>query len=164
MARPTELIQPLGMQEVAITPGLRHGEIYTMRGLIGLQWHGPPDAERIVVACPGGMGGCSGRGEPVSPALGQAPGRARDRDGGRRLPAPVRPRARAVLDAMADDGRSPPSAARRAAVAVGHSFGGAVAVNVGVALAGRVAGVCTLSTQSAGCEQRRPAWRRGRSC
>ena len=37
-------------------------------------------------------------------------------------------------------------------VAMGHSFGGAVAVRVGVALPQFVAGVVTFATQSAGCE------------
>jgi hypothetical protein len=46
-------------------------------------------------------------------------------------------------------------AARRGApkaIMVGHSFGGAVAVRAGVAAEELVAGVVTLSTQSAGCE------------
>jgi len=38
-------------------------------------------------------------------------------------------------------------------VVVGHSFGGAVAVNAGIALSSHAAGVVTLATQSAGCEQ-----------
>ena len=36
---------------------------------------------------------------------------------------------------------------------VGHSFGGAVAVSAGIALAGRCAGVVTLATQAPGCER-----------
>ena len=35
---------------------------------------------------------------------------------------------------------------------MGHSFGGAVAIQVGAVLATHCAGVVTLSTQSAGCE------------
>ena len=35
---------------------------------------------------------------------------------------------------------------------MGHSFGGAVAVRVGVGLREMVAGVATFATQSAGCE------------
>jgi pimeloyl-ACP methyl ester carboxylesterase len=35
---------------------------------------------------------------------------------------------------------------------MGHSFGGAVAVRVGVGLSAMVAGVVTFATQSAGCE------------
>ena len=38
-------------------------------------------------------------------------------------------------------------------VVVGHSFGGAVAINAAIALGRHAAGVVTLSTQSAGCEQ-----------
>ncbi|MEI6498225.1 MAG: dienelactone hydrolase family protein [Actinomycetota bacterium] len=37
-------------------------------------------------------------------------------------------------------------------VVMGHSFGGAVAVRVGVGLHGMVSGVVTFATQSAGCE------------
>jgi pimeloyl-ACP methyl ester carboxylesterase len=37
-------------------------------------------------------------------------------------------------------------------VVMGHSFGGAVAIQVGAVLAKHCAGVVTLSTQSAGCE------------
>jgi pimeloyl-ACP methyl ester carboxylesterase len=37
-------------------------------------------------------------------------------------------------------------------ILAGHSFGGAVAVRVGVGLAEMVAGVVTYATQSAGCE------------
>jgi pimeloyl-ACP methyl ester carboxylesterase len=37
-------------------------------------------------------------------------------------------------------------------VCVGHSFGGAVAVQAGTTLRGFCAGVATLATQSAGCE------------
>jgi len=37
-------------------------------------------------------------------------------------------------------------------VLMGHSFGGAVAVRVGVGLHDMVAGVATFATQSAGCE------------
>jgi len=39
-----------------------------------------------------------------------------------------------------------------AVVLMGHSFGGAVAVRVGVGLSEMVAGVVTFATQSAGCE------------
>ncbi|MEL7207882.1 MAG: hypothetical protein AAGK32_06555, partial [Actinomycetota bacterium] len=43
-----------------------------------------------------------------------------------------------------------PSAA--SIVTVGHSFGGAVALQAGIAMGDTCAGVVTLSTQSAGCE------------
>lgn len=41
----------------------------------------------------------------------------------------------------------------RHVLTVGHSFGGAVAVGAGVALAERCAGVVTLATQAPGCER-----------
>jgi pimeloyl-ACP methyl ester carboxylesterase len=37
-------------------------------------------------------------------------------------------------------------------ITIGHSFGGAVALQVGIILGEHCAGVVTLSTQSAGCE------------
>ena len=40
----------------------------------------------------------------------------------------------------------------RDVILVGHSFGGAVALNAGVAFGPHCAGVVTLATQSAGCE------------
>jgi len=40
----------------------------------------------------------------------------------------------------------------RRAVVLGHSFGGAVAVQAGMVLGGHCAGIVTLATQSAGCE------------
>src|SRR5207248_684937 len=40
--------------------GLRHLEIYTMKGLITILWHGPPDLPAAVVACGGAMGGLLG--------------------------------------------------------------------------------------------------------
>jgi pimeloyl-ACP methyl ester carboxylesterase len=56
-----------------------------------------------------------------------------------------------VLDMGAAADLASQSGARRF-VAVGHSFGGAVAVNAGLAMPTAVAGVVTLSTQSAGCQ------------
>lgn len=81
MDSPFDALQVLATQQVALTPHLRHVEIYTMRGIQLVQGAG---AQRVVV--------------------------------------------------------------------MGHSFGGAVAVRVGVGLDGLVAGVVTFATQSAGCE------------
>ena len=41
---PLELLDALTMQEVEIADGFRHIEVYTMRGLLTLLWHGPVDA------------------------------------------------------------------------------------------------------------------------
>ena len=39
---PFEALEPLAVQEADLAPGLRHVEIYTMRGLLTLLWHGDP--------------------------------------------------------------------------------------------------------------------------
>ena len=57
---PLELLEALTVQEVEIAPDLRHLEIYTMRGLLTLLWHGPSDAERVLVTVGGGMGSLLG--------------------------------------------------------------------------------------------------------
>lgn len=148
--RPHDLLQPIGTTEAELAPGVRLIEIYTMEGMLGLLWHGPRDAEQLVVACPGGMGGFLGPAAGLFPALAR---RLAERDVATVVldyRAPSRLEA-SVLDAVvAVDLAARTGAAR--VIAVGHSFGGAVAVNLGLALPGAVAAVCTLSTQSAGCE------------
>src|SRR4051812_19302658 len=42
-------LDALAVQEVDVTPTLRHAEIYTLHGLLTLFWHGAQDAERVVV-------------------------------------------------------------------------------------------------------------------
>ena len=58
---------------------------------------------------------------------------------------------RCVLDVAAVGDLASRSGARHF-VTVGHSFGGAVAVQAGIVLGEHCRGVVTLSTQSAGCE------------
>jgi pimeloyl-ACP methyl ester carboxylesterase len=149
--RPFDLIEPLGLSEIELGPDLRHIELYTMRGLVGVLWHGPFDATQAVIACGGGMGGFLGPGRGLYHRLGTAlseRGIATLRVDYRR-PSDLEP---CVIDAaVAAD-----LAAQRGAtrfVSVGHSFGGAVAINLALAVPSAVAGVCTLSTQSAGCER-----------
>ena len=60
MPGPLDLLEALARQEVAITPTLRHVEVFTMRGLLTILWHGDPDAEAVVVVCGGAMGGLLG--------------------------------------------------------------------------------------------------------
>ncbi|MCU1393104.1 MAG: hypothetical protein JWM34_1532 [Ilumatobacteraceae bacterium] len=147
---PADLLEPLGMTEIEIGPGVRISEIYTMSGMVGLMWFGPIDAERLVVACNGGMGGFLGPGRGMFPAIGR---RLAD-DGIATVSVDYRRPSHlqlSVLDAIAAVDLAAQRGASRV-VAIGHSFGGAVAVNVGLALPRAVAGVCTLSTQSAGCE------------
>jgi hypothetical protein len=147
---PLEALGALASQEVEVTDGLRHVEIYTLGGLLTLLWHGDPEVEHVVLACGGAMGGLLGPAEGLYHDLGVrlgAQGIGLVRVGYRKpndLGACVHDLA-AVADLASRQG------ARRF-VAMGHSFGGAVAVQLGIALPAMVAGVVTLSTQSAGCE------------
>ncbi len=152
---PLDALQVMASSDVMLTPTLRHIEMYTMRGLLTLLWHEPPgDVARgrgALVLCGGAMGGLLGPGDALYHRLGDA-WAARG--------VPVlrvsyrRPNdldlccvdvAAAVQLAIGGSGAD-------AVVLMGHSFGGAVAVRVGVGLHDMVAGVVTFSTQSAGCE------------
>lgn len=147
---PLELLETLAMEEVEIAPGLVHIEIYTMRGLLTLIWHGPHDASRVVLMSGGAMGGLLGPAGGLYHDLGQhfaAMGIGTIRVGYRK-PNDL---ARCAHDVAAAADLASRRGARRF-VTVGHSFGGAVAVQAGIMLAQHCAGVVTLSTQSAGCE------------
>ncbi|MBV8951617.1 MAG: hypothetical protein JOZ99_12135, partial [Actinobacteria bacterium] len=147
---PLGLLGVLGIQEVEIAPELHHLEVYTARGLVTLLWHGRNDARDVVIACGGAMGGLLGPANGLYHDLGStfaSRGIGTIRVGYRRpndLDACVHDLA-AVADLAWHHG------ARRF-VTMGHSFGGAVAVQAGIVLGGHAAGVVTLSTQSAGCE------------
>ncbi len=148
---PLDRLGVLAMQTVAIDDDLEHLEIYTMEGLLSLLWHGPGDCEEVVVCLGGAMGGMLGPDGGLFHEL------------GRRL-TPIgigvlrvsyrRPNDLnlCVHDALA----SMELAARHGAqrfVTMGHSFGGAVAVQAAAHLEKEsVPGVVTLATQSAGCE------------
>ncbi|MEO7428854.1 MAG: hypothetical protein ABIY48_05670, partial [Acidimicrobiales bacterium] len=60
MAGPLEALEAIARQEVVITPTLRHLEVFTLRGLLTVIWHGDPDAEAAVVLGGGAMGGLLG--------------------------------------------------------------------------------------------------------
>jgi len=147
---PLDLLEALTVQEVEIAPDLRHLEIYTMRGLLTLLWHGPVDANDVLVTCGGGMGSLLGPAEGLYHDLGvvlAARGVGTVRVGYRKpndLP-------RCVHDVAAAADLAGRRGARRFVV-MGHSFGGAVAIQVGAVLGTHCRGVVTLSTQSAGCE------------
>lgn len=154
---PLDAISVLASQEVEITPSLRHLEIYTMRGLLTILWHSAAGGAGAggggggaVVACGGAMGGLLGPAEGLYHRLGghlAAQGTPVLRVSYRRpndLDACCLDVAAAVQLAV--------GAGASRVVVMGHSFGGAVAVQVGVALPSTVAGVVTFATQSAGCE------------
>ena len=139
----------LGHQEVAVSARLRHLEIYTWEGLLTVLWHGDPKADRVVIACGGALGGLLGP-AGLYHELGERfsdQGIATLRVGYRRpndLDA-------CVVDLLAAAQLAGQDGASRI-VTIGHSFGGAVAVQAGAHLGERTAGVVTLATQSAGCE------------
>src|SRR5262245_34429339 len=148
---PLELLDALAVQEVDVAPALRHIEVYTMRGLLTLLWHGPRDATDILVTCGGGMGSLLGPADGIYHDLGSELG---ERGIGTVRVGYRKPNdlSRCVHDLAAATDLASRSGARRF-VTVGHSFGGAVALQAGIILGGYCHGVVTLATQSAGCER-----------
>ncbi len=148
---PLDLLGAMAVQEWRVTPHLRHLEIYTMQGLVTLLWHGDPETEAVVLMVGGAMGGLLGPADGLYADLGErlaTTGIGAIRIGYRKpnhLP-------RCVHDVAAAADLASRSGARRF-VTIGHSFGGAVAVQAGTVLAEHCRGVVTLATQSAGCEE-----------
>jgi pimeloyl-ACP methyl ester carboxylesterase len=147
---PLELLEALVVQEAEITPGLHHLEVYTLKGLLTLLWHGPRDARDVIVTCGGGMGSLLGPADAIYQWLGEtfAPRGVATIRVGYRKPNDL---SRCVHDVAAACDLSSRSGGRHF-VMIGHSFGGAVAVQTGVVLGEHCAGVIGLATQSAGCE------------
>jgi pimeloyl-ACP methyl ester carboxylesterase len=147
---PLELLEALASEEALVAPDLRHLEIYTLSGLLTILWHGPVDATSVVLMSGGAMGGLLGPAGGLYQDLGvqfagQGIGTMRI---GYRRPNDL-PRCAHDVAAAAD------LASRTGGdrfVTVGHSFGGAVAIQAGMVLGRHCAGIVTLSTQSAGCE------------
>ena len=147
---PLELLEALTVQEVEIADGLRHLEVYTLRGLLTLLWHGPADASEVLVTGGGGMGSLLGPADGLYHDLGvglAARGIGTVRVGYRK-PNDL---SRCVHDMAAAADLAGRRGARRF-VTMGHSFGGAVAIQTGAVLGTHCKGVVTLATQSAGCE------------
>lgn len=149
-----EALSALGViahQNVAVTPALRHFELATWEGLLTLFWHGNTEERHVVLTCGGALGGVLGPGHGLFHDLGQ------------RLPEQgigvlrVGYRRPNDLDACVHDVLAAAElAARQGAerfITMGHSFGGAVAIQAGALLGEHTAGVVTLATQSAGCEE-----------
>lgn len=148
--RPLDRLRVLAKQEALVAPGLRHVEGFTLEGLLTFLWHGEPGTERVVLMCGGAMGGLLGPANALYHDLGTAlaaRGIAAIRVGYRR-PNDV---AACTLDVLGAADLAHRNGGRRFVV-IGHSFGGAVAIGAGATLRQLMAGVVTLSTQSAGCE------------
>lgn len=142
----------LARQQVELAPNLRHVEIFTMRGLLTLLWHGDEDARAAVVLGGGAMGGLLGPADGFYQWLGEAltePGSGIGviRVGWRR-PNDLELCTTDLVGAAALAAR----AGARAFVTGGHSFGGAIAVRGAMAIGDWSRGVVTFATQSAGCE------------
>ena len=149
---PLEMLGILASQQVSVTPTLRHIEMYTSRGLLTMFWHEPHGNARPVgvVMVGGAMGGTIGPGEGLYaqwgdslaefgiPSIRLSYRKPNDMDS-------------CCVDTAAAVQMLVGSGADKV-VLMGHSFGGAVAVRVGVGLSEMVAGVVTFATQSAGCE------------
>ena len=140
---PLEALGALAAQEVEVTDSLRHVEVYTVGGLLTMLWHGDPEVEHVVLACGGAMGGLLGPAEGLYHDLGvrfgeQGIGLVRV---GYRKPNDV---GACVHDLVAVAELAARRGARRF-VTVGHSFA--------ITLGDDAAGVVTLATQSAGCEE-----------
>ena len=153
MAGPLDLLEALARQEVVLAPGLRHLEVYTMRGLLTVLWHGDPDAPGVVIVGGGAMGGLLGPADGLYQWLGEELGRPGSGVGvlrvGWRRPNDID---LCTLDLLA----TADLAARTGAtgfVMGGHSFGGAIAVRAAMAMTSWAKGVVTFATQSAGCEE-----------
>jgi fermentation-respiration switch protein FrsA (DUF1100 family) len=148
---PLDLLGALAVQEGEVTAGLRHLEMYSRSGLLTILWHGPANAERIVVACGGALGGLLGPSGGLYQRLGDT--LAAEGVGvlrvGYRQPNEL---GACTIDLCAAVDLAARRGARRA-ITMGHSFGGAIAVRAACALGDAVAGVVTFATQSAGCEQ-----------
>ena len=140
----------LAVQDVDITPRMRHLELFTRTGLLTVLWHGPRDADAALIACGGAMGGLLGPANGLFQFLGD--------ELGERGIATLRVSYRRPNDLDAcviDTGAASEMAiaeGARSLVVMGHSFGGAVAINAAAHLGALAPGVVTLSTQSAGCE------------
>lgn len=122
-----------------------------MQGLLTVLWHGPPDADRAVIAVGGAMGGLLGPADGLYHDLGTgfADAAIATLRVSYRRPNDF---ATCVHDALAVADIAARQGAERF-VTMGHSFGGAVAVQLGMAMgADYTGGVVTLATQSAGCE------------
>ncbi|MGY6500562.1 MAG: alpha/beta hydrolase [Acidimicrobiales bacterium] len=147
---PLAALRSLAATEVAVTESLDHIEMYTMLGLLTLLWHGEADNAAVVLMAGGAMGGLLGPGRGLYHSLGTE---LADRGIGA---IRVDYRVPNDLDSCVHDVLAAAElAARRGArtfVVLGHSFGGAVAIQVGVALGDLAAGVVTFATQAGGAE------------
>lgn len=148
---PLELLGALAKTDAEISDQSRLVEIYTMEGLLQIWWWGEPGAKDVVIMCGGAMGGVTGPGRALYVELAAsmaAEGRAAMAVDYRK----AGDLSRSLLDTCAAVDLAMRNGAERFVV-LGHSFGGAVAVQAAGTFPHLVAGVITYATQSAGCEE-----------
>ncbi|MEQ8840276.1 MAG: dienelactone hydrolase family protein [Acidimicrobiales bacterium] len=148
---PLDMLGVLAKTDGEVSETTRLVEIYTMEGLLQIMWHGAPDADDVVLMCGGAMGGMLGPGRSLYLDFGlelAAQGRAAMAVGYRK-PGDL---TRSLLDTCAAADLALRNGAKRFAI-LGHSFGGAVAIQAASTFAAHTAGVITYATQSAGCEE-----------
>lgn len=148
---PLDSLGVMAMQSVPVDESLDHLELYSAHGLLTILWHGPADAEHVVVCVGGAMGGLLGPDQGLYQRLGHA---LADQGIGVMRVDYRRPNDLAMceLDTVAAMELAGRHGARQF-VPIGHSFGGAVALRAAMHLdRASVPGVVTCATQSAGCE------------
>ena len=148
---PLEMIGALAKADAEFDDTSRLVEIYTMEGLLQIWWFGEPGATDVAIMCGGAMGGMTGPGRSLYVHLGRrlaAEGRA-GMIVDYRKPGDL---ARCLLDVCATTDLALRNGAERFAL-LGHSFGGAVAIQGAGTFPGHAVGVVTFATQSAGCEE-----------
>ncbi len=148
---PLDKLELMAMQTARMAPGVDLLELYTMKGLLSVLWHGDAELENVVICVGGAMGGLLGpdgglyqKLGDVLPDLGVGVVRV-----GYRKPNDL---SRCIHDTLAVMELVARYGGRRF-VTLGHSFGGAVAIQAAAHLDREsVPGVVTFATQSAGCE------------
>jgi pimeloyl-ACP methyl ester carboxylesterase len=141
----------LAKSDGEITETSRIVEVYTMEGLLRIWWLGVAGATDVVLMGGGAMGGVLGPGRSLYLELGKelaAEGRAAMAVDYRK-PGDLD---RCHLDMCAAADLALRNGAHRFCL-LGHSFGGAVAIQAAGTFPAHTAGVITYATQSAGCEQ-----------
>src|SRR3954471_5408645 len=128
------MLEALARQEGVVTPAYRPLEVFTLRGLITILWHGDQDAESVVVAGGGAMGGTLGPAHGFYHWLGEELGQRGSgigllRGGG----APPNALALCTLALLPAAALAARAGASRL-VTAGHSFGGAIAIRAGIAM------------------------------
>ena len=148
---PLDMLGALARSDAELDETSRVIEIYTTEGLLQLWWFGQPGATDVVLMCGGAMGGVLGPGRSLYFEFGRtlaATGRAAMAVSYRR-PGDL---GRCLLDLCAAADLAMRNGAERF-VLLGHSFGGAVAIQAACTFTPAVSGVITFATQSGGCEE-----------